>query len=279
MAKVAIIMRSKNEHPYVIQVLKGLSEQTFKDFELYNVDSGSNDGTLEYIQQANPKRLLRIRPEEYVPGKVLNEAIEKTEEPIIVLLNADAVPTDHLWLENLLKPILENRCDAALSRQIARSDAHYIVQSDYQRGYDPLRLSRTPLDIFSAVSCAFKRELWEKTRFYTTGYSEDLIWFHACQKKGARFSFVPASCVEHSHNYSLKGLYRKRYRHGRAFASQEGFRLPLWKAIASCLKEMARDTLQALKSGKIHTTPYNLIYRGTIYLAYYQGVKSIYNNK
>lgn len=47
---VAIIMRAKDEMPYVRQALDMLKRQTFTDFELCAVDSGSTDGTLEELE-------------------------------------------------------------------------------------------------------------------------------------------------------------------------------------------------------------------------------------
>ena len=116
--RIAVIMRSMNEQPHTRRALEGLFEQQAGGFELYNVDSGSTDGTLEVITEFNPDRLTRIRPEEYVPGRVLNRMIAQVEAPIIVLLNADAVPMSDQWLERLVAPIREGRADATMSVQV-----------------------------------------------------------------------------------------------------------------------------------------------------------------
>jgi len=273
---VAIIMRSKNEMPYTEKVFEMLSKQTWQQYCLYNVDSGSTDGTLECIQRHNPREenIYKITPDEYVPGRVLNFMLEKTHEPIIVFLNADAIPQDEKWLESLIRPILHEQAEGTLSRQIPRSDALFIVKEDYRRAYDPQRFPGGELDdFFSAVSCAFKRSIWEETRFREEGYSEDLAWFRACRSKGHRFLYVPESVVEHSHNYSLKGLYKKRFRHGVTF-SEIYAQPPTGVQCAWCAsKEMVRDFLTALSNGKPQTIPYNVLYRGVIYWAYHQGQK------
>ena len=75
---VAVIMRSKNEEPYASQTLERLFEQDYSAFTLYNVDSGSTDGTLEAIRRHNPRpeNIREILPKDYIPGRVLNEMIE-----------------------------------------------------------------------------------------------------------------------------------------------------------------------------------------------------------
>ena len=98
---VAIIMRSKDEQPYVEPTLAALAKQSYRAYTLYNVDSGSTDGTLGVVKafNTNPTLVFEIKPEEYVPGPVLNMMVAKTTEPIVVFLNADAIPQDEAWLE------------------------------------------------------------------------------------------------------------------------------------------------------------------------------------
>lgn len=273
-ATVAIIMRSKDEQPHCDPTLAALVDQTYTDYKLYNIDSGSTDGTLEAVKRFNPdpSAIYEIAPEDYVPGKVLNMMVGLTNEPIVVLLNADAIPQDRYWLEKLVAPILEGRADAAMSRQIPRDEAYFIDKYDFERGYSPKTIRGNP-DFFSAVSCVFKRELWEKNKFYTEGYAEDLAWSKVCREKGARFELVMDSVVEHSHNFSVKGLFKKRYRHGIAFVEIYQAQPNLAKQMYQCAKELARDLIYTLKKGAFTEIPYNILHRSVIHWAYYQGVR------
>ena len=62
---VAVIMRSKNEQPHCDRALAGLKAQTYTNWTLYNVDSGSDDGTLEAVKAFNPapEKVWEIAPE------------------------------------------------------------------------------------------------------------------------------------------------------------------------------------------------------------------------
>lgn len=271
--EIAILMRSLDEMPHPPRVLEMLGRQTLREFTLSNVDSGSTDGTLDVLERANPGRVRRIAPADYVPGRVLNEMVAAAPEPIIVFLNADAVPTDEHWLSRLVEPILAGRADATMSGQIARGDALFVVDYDYRRAYDPKNLKGDNEDFFSAVACAFRRGLWEETRFYEEGYAEDLVWAAACRRKGARFELVPDSVVEHSHNYSLASLHRKKYRHGIVFARLYGKQPRAFRQILACAREIIRDLLEAARRGKWKTIPYNIRYRTTIHRAFHQGIR------
>jgi rhamnosyltransferase len=266
-SSVAIIMRAKNEMPYVKRALERLGSQTFQDFELHCVDSGSTDGTLEALRTAcPPENLTEIRPEDYIPGKVINDAVARTNADIIVLLNADAVPLSNDWLEKLLQPILEHDAEAAFSKQVARPDARFIVAYDYERGY--CRANMAP-DFFSAVACAFKRSLWEEFPFSDDGYAEDSRWASVCYANGARIRFVGRSRVEHSHNYTFAQLRAKRYRQAKALKQKSN----ALKSAVRCFREIIRDTVQALRKMKLRTIPYNIAYRITIHYAMYKGAK------
>jgi rhamnosyltransferase len=267
---IAIIMRAKNEMPHVQRALERLKSQTIHPIPLFAVDSGSSDGTLEVLKEHGVE-LTRIKSGDYVPGKVLNDAISRAPQDIIVLLNADAVPQSDDWLEQLVLPIIGNRADATFSKQIARPDARFIVSYDYERAYNPEKMDP---GFFSAVSCAFRRDLWEQTRFPDRGYAEDVAWAGLCITEGARFQLVESSVVEHSHNYTLEGLHQKRYRQALTFNEVPN----IGKQIYRCCREIVRDFLFAISRLKFQTIPYNIAYRITIHRALYQGTVAAFKS-
>lgn len=268
---VAIIMRSKDEMPYIRVTLDALHRQHYRPFELYAVDSGSTDGSLEALRSyCAEDRLFRIDPADYVPGKVLNDTIGRTTQDLIVLLNGDAIPRSDDWLGSLLQPILRNEADATFSRQVARPNARFIVDFDYQRAYAP---GNGNGHFFSAAACAFKRTLWEQHNFHNDGYAEDAIWATACRLLNTRFSLVPESEVEHSHNYTLSELYQKRFRHGQSFARVLGEPAAPGRRLFGCARELVRDFIYACRMGQPLTIPYNIAYRTTIYAGHYMGVR------
>ena len=274
--QIAIIMRSKNEQPYTKPALESLYKQSYSFFKLYNIDSGSDDGTLEVVKEYNGD-VISISPSEYIPGKVLNDMVSKAAEEIIVFLNANAIPQNEHWLLELLEPIFSNEADSTISRQVSRGDAHYIVKYDYERGY--CKEDKTSAhEMFSAVACAFRKEMWESVPFYTDGYAEDLVWAVQCQRLGYRFKYVSDSVVEHSHNYSLKSLFRKKFRHGLVYYRLLGHRPSVFKQMYLMIRELTRDFLRAVRDFRLITIPYNFIYRVIIHWAVFKGEKKAYSN-
>lgn len=274
MSRVAVIMRSKNEMPYLPEAIASLRRQTFNDFELWAADSGSTDGSVTVLQKSlDVHHLIQIAPKEYVPGKVLNDMTALTTQEFVVFQNADAIFQSDDALEKLLCPLFTGEADAVMSSQITRSDARFIVTYDYLRAYDPKNIKDDNADFFSAVTCAFRRELWEKIKIPDIGYAEDVAWAKLCRAQGARFKLVTDSVVEHSHNYTLKGLYRKKFRHGITFAQTYGRRANLCLQALELCKEWLRDLFYAVRKGRLDTIPYNIAYRAVIHAGLYRGLK------
>jgi rhamnosyltransferase len=273
MDPVAVIMRSKDEMPHARRALEMLRRQRGCPFVLFNVDSGSTDGTLEAILEANPERVTRIRPQDYVPGRVLNLMVGKTTGDIVVFLNADAVPCDEDWLVRLVGPIVRGDADATCSRQEPRADATFLVRFDHARTFNPKWLTPDNDAFFSAVSCAFRRSLWEKQRFREEGIAEDLEWSRRCRGDGARFVYVPESRVEHSHNYSTEQIRRREFGHGQAYAHIFGHRPGWLRQTGRCLKEIVRDALEAARTGHLRTVPANIAFRLAYHSAHYRGLR------
>lgn len=74
MCKVSVIMAVLNGMPYFPQALESVMGQTLKEIEIIVVDAGSNDGTLEYIQenQAVDNRVKLIHSDQKSMGRQCN---------------------------------------------------------------------------------------------------------------------------------------------------------------------------------------------------------------
>ncbi|HCT83584.1 MAG TPA: hypothetical protein DF296_00105 [Candidatus Margulisbacteria bacterium] len=270
---ISVIMRSKNDGLVIHDTLTMLFKQTIKNFELINIDSGSTDATVNIIKTF-PGTLHQINPEEYVPGKVLNNMVSIAKGDLIVLLNSDATPIDEQWLENLIKQLDAPDVCIAFSRQVARVDAYKLVRFDYQRAYPETDQTRMPSDFISFAAAAFNKSVWEKYKFYEEGLSEDTAWANQLINLGYKTRYVHNSQVFHSHNLNIKALYRKEfYQSGVARVYIYNETPHLLKECYWLAKDIARDMIFCLKHGHILSIFYSFVFRGTQHLAFYQGRK------
>ena len=220
MPLVSIVMRSKNDILYIAETFEKILAQKFIDFEILNFDSGSEDGTWEIIQKYNPDKSWQIKPDDYVPGKVLNSAVNKAKGEIIVFNNSDCTPIDENWLGNLINPLLlpdANKISGVFCKQSARPDAFPLVRKDNMRAFGDGSIAATWGHFFSLASSAVFKELLLKHPFREDlQYSEDVDWSWQMKKLNYEVFYVPDAKVEHSHNYSLKELKKRFYNEGVA---------------------------------------------------------------
>jgi rhamnosyltransferase len=214
---VSIIMRTKDVDDIVGQTLAALYSQTVTDFDLLVVDSGSRDKTLEIVGRF-PARVISIRPEDYYPGRVLNRAMAETSGDIVVFMNSDVVSLRPDTLEKLLQAFDQPQVMAAFARQLVRPEAHDWVIRDYIEAYP--ESGRAPAwQPYSLPLAAMRREAWQKQPFYTAAWgSEDTEWGVRARERGFEVAYVAESLVMHSHNYTLRQLYGRRFIEGEADA-------------------------------------------------------------
>ncbi len=263
--RVSVVMRSYNDIDTISQTLDALRRQTFQDFELWNHDSSSCDGSLELIMAQNDHdRILVNDPKDYVPGKILNKAVTLCRGEIIVFINSDATPETNDWLEKLIAPLEDEQVGAVFGRQTARPDCRTLFRKDTERAFGDGRTASAWTHFFSMANAAARRNVLEAFPFNTDiQYSEDIEWSLRLKKAGLRIEYVADASACHSHNYTLKQSWQRHYGEGKAeatiFTDREmnfGF---LRYVAAPLAAEITRDCLWSLRhlslDGLAHTIP------------------------
>lgn len=210
-----VIMRCKNSAHEIGLALTALFSQEYTDFELLVIDSGSTDNTLDIVS-AFPHRLIRISPQEYVPGRVLNRGISENSSPICVFLNSDCVLLSQHSLSRLVGAFDDPDVMAAFARQVARPEAWPWVRREYLASFPVSGVAPAWIEL-SLPFAALRRTAWTVQNFYDEAWgSEDTAWGHRAKERGWKIAYVPDALVMHSHNYTLRQLYGRRFIEGEA---------------------------------------------------------------
>jgi len=105
---VSVVVAAKNEKKNLQELIPKVLEQDYPNFELIIVDDHSWDGTYEYLYEQMPhhSNLHIVSLTEFVhskPGKklALTLGIKKAQNDIIVLTDADCIPTSTGWLKDI----------------------------------------------------------------------------------------------------------------------------------------------------------------------------------
>jgi rhamnosyltransferase len=278
--RISIVMRSYNDAAVIGGTLEAIARQTVRDFELWNFDSSSTDGTLDIIRRHNDaERILLNDSRSYNPGRVLNDAVARCRGEIVVFINSDATPQDEHWLERLVAPFADPRVGATFGRQVARPDARSLFVKDTERAFGDGSVARGWVHFFSMANSAVRRDLALATPFETRiQYSEDIEWSYRLRRAGHRVEYVADAVAMHSHNYSLAQSLRRHRGEGAAdawiFRNGELRQSFLGYCLLPFGMEVLRDVGWALQRGSVDALVHSVPLRAVQKWGRWQGFRA-----
>ena len=272
-----VVLRSHNDMPLAEETLAALARQN-RTHALAVFDNASTDGTLEAVSR-HTDRIVQVPAGEYIPGRVLNQAMEQSDGEFVVFLNADCTPLGEGWLDRLLAGFDHPSVAAVYGRQVARTGCDPLEACDLERTYGPSAAPSSRRHVFSMAAAAIRRSVWEDLRFdERLDYSEDIDWTWRARQRGNVIRYVPDAVAAHSHNYSLRALWRRHWGEGRAEAHIFDFD-SAWKrsAIRYALlpwgRQVLGDWVWCLRRGALGAALRSPIYRLTMWTARLRGLR------
>jgi rhamnosyltransferase len=221
---VSIVIPAKNEESTIRDCLDAVfGQQTDLSFDVLVMDSGSTDQTVDIVKNHGRVRLVTIPPGEFGHGKTRNRGAGMTRGDVIVFLNADAVPANREWLAKLLECFEGDPSPAgAFSRHLPRDGCFLYMDRDLRQSMpDRGRIyNRDDLGsslLFSTVSCAIPRTVWQENPFDDNiDIAEDQQWAARVLNRNLNIAYQPDSMVVHSHNYRFRELFSIKARVGKS---------------------------------------------------------------
>ena len=217
---VSILIRTKNEERHIGQTLSVIFSQSYKNYEVLIVDSGSTDKTLE-IAKDYPVKIFKIRAEDFTWGYSLNYGFQRAKGEYVVCLSAHSLPLSENWLETIISNFNNNNVAAVMCNTLPWPDCNPFDRRGLLKKFNMPKhdLAEGPPFIFGNVSSAIRKSVWEQVHFdEKLRYCEDEDWMRKVRKLHYKVIFEPEARVYHSHNETLSQIYRRT--HNFAFAAQ-----------------------------------------------------------
>ncbi len=208
---VSIIIRGRNESRWLKILLKELVNQTYKNFEIIFCDNESKDNTREILKKYQVKKIIKIK--KYLPGDVLNKAIEKSQGKYIAILSSHCIPLNKYWLSEYVNYFKKNTdVVAAFGKQIPLPGTSYqnLIDLDIIFKNQEIVYKKDPY--LNNANSFFKAQILKKNKFNSKITNiEDKIWANKICKKGHKISYTAKSTVFHIH-----GIHQHETRSRRA---------------------------------------------------------------
>jgi 2-desacetyl-2-hydroxyethyl bacteriochlorophyllide A dehydrogenase len=215
--ETSVVVRAFNEERWLPEVFSALARQTYRDFEVILVDSGSLDRTRE-IAAENGARIVRMRSEDFTFGHSLNVGIRESQGEFIAMLSAHAIPANEHWLEELVAPLRQPKVAMVYGGQRGHEVSKYSECRDFERVFpDEPMLDTTDEPVANNANSAVKRALWLDHEF-DEGLPglEDIEWARYWAERGYHVAYEPSACIIHVHTESWPQVRRRYHREGMA---------------------------------------------------------------
>ena len=230
--RVDIICPLYNAEKYIDNLNKSLLMQKNVNInKILYVLTESKDRTEEILKK---EKLIykKIQKKNFSHSLVRENAAKKSNADIIVFISQDIVIEREDWLENLVKPIINNEADACYSRQLTKYNN--IEKYTRESNYPDVSTLKSKKDIeklglktffFSDASSAIKNETFKKLNYYdqkNLTINEDMYIAYKIIMNDYKIKYCADSVVYHSHNFKLKELY-ERYKLTGTFFKENNY--------------------------------------------------------
>ena len=257
--RIAVIIPTLNAEKELPALLEGLAGQTVQPDEVIVIDSESGDRTVSLARAAGAK-VMTVARKDFDHGRTRDTALRACGGDIVVFLTQDAVPADRNFLENLIRPLGEEKVAVATGRQLPKADAapmeklvrafNYPAESHIRSEADVPRMGIKAF-FCSDVCAAYSREIYEALGGfdYPLKTNEDMFYAARAIRGGYRVAYAADAKVFHSHNFTLKEQYRRnriqgyeiaRHRDVLGDVSQESEGMKLVKSVSLGLLKQGR---------------------------------------
>lgn len=239
MVETSIIIRTKNEGEWIGENLKRLSNQTYKNFEIVLVDSGSTDKTLDIVGQFSDALnicILKIETEKFNYPFALNYgARQSLAEKYLVMLSGHSLPSSKSWLEDGIKNFVDEKIMGVYGFVWALPDGSIWEKLIFNKYLCKIRnifkkqivVDHAGMGVLGFTNAVIRKDLWEQRNFneaYGLG-GEDGEWASYWFSEGYKAVRDIKFSVYHSHGLGYKQLKQQRD-YWKTLNKPQPFKLP-----------------------------------------------------
>lgn len=246
------------------------SQELEYPYEIVAVYCGNDDKVFEKAKSLATV-VKRIAPEDYSCGTTRDLSCQISRGDYIVTVSVDAIPLNNKWLKNMVDPLINNEADVVQGKIQCpqKGDPSYPDFFYWENDYG-FYFTSEGTEFYNkygnfgeyghfglaAPNLAFKRSVWEKTRFGGVQYDEDNLFQKRVSEMKFKVVYKENAIVLHAHSYkTIRPLFNRCSNEGLGWSELgEKYRF------TTMLKDIFRFDLQfkallALINGELKFIP------------------------
>ena len=208
-----------------VRVIRGLRNQSVKMNRviIMNTEEAFFKGVANDLQKFIDEGFVEVHhilKQDFDHGNTRREGIAKSKADIFVMMTMDAVPADDKLIENLIRPLSDDKVAASYARQLPKEGASRREQITREFNYPDVSVLKSSKDydrlgiktfFCSNVCCAYSRRIYDKLGGFVTRaiFNEDMIYAGQAVKQGYMISYTAEAVVYHSHDYGAIEQFRR----------------------------------------------------------------------
>lgn len=193
-----------NEEENIKKLVSELLKQNFENVRLEKIliiSDGSTDNTVQILKEMKEKLITVINNKDRRGAmNTQNEILKKTNSDILVMLDADVLPTDNNFIEEIVKPLLSSNNVGIVGADTKSiqgktffekviADSHEFKKSIYRSVKNGNNLY-----LCHGRARAFSKKFYKKLHWVEEG-PEDAYSYLECKKLGFDFVFAPRAAI------------------------------------------------------------------------------------
>ncbi|MGV8815441.1 MAG: glycosyltransferase family 2 protein [Gelidibacter sp.] len=214
--KISIVIPVKNGMDTLPKTIAGIQKQTlFLQCEVVVIDSGSTDGSVEFLSQFPYIRVIPIDPKTFNHGATRNFGVQNAKGEYVVMTVQDASAIDEVWLETMLNNFDDPEVAAVCGQQVVPHDDDKNPHEWFRPQSEPKPRSvhfQNPKDFLSLspqqqrqncgwddVNAMYRKEILLQEPFQPLMFGEDMLWAKMALEKGYKIIYDNTAKVSHYH--------------------------------------------------------------------------------
>ncbi len=221
--KLSVLVLNYNGLKWLSTCLSSIAKTDYPNFDVYMVDNGSVDGSIDYVQKNFPRVNIISNKRNLGFAEGFNRAIKEINDEYIVLLNNDVEVLSKNWIRHLVNMALNDPKTAAVACKLismenkSRLDSVGGMGIPYWRGFvdmgrgevDKGQYDRIDFEPFSICGAGvlINRDIFTRLggfdgKFFQYLEDVDLAW--RIRLYGYRIAFASKAKVAHYFSGSTK---------------------------------------------------------------------------